>query len=128
MRALLDTYAFLWWVTDDHHLSPVVRALIADGNNEILVSAASAWEIATKHRLGKLPQAGPLVVDFAREVQRQGFVALPITLGHAQIAGSLAGAHRDPFDRMLIAQAQEEKLALLSLDRVFDEFGIVRVW
>ncbi len=128
MRLLLDTHALLWWLAGDVQLSPGARDAMADHANEVCVSAASAWEVATKHRLGKLPGAGPLAVDFAREVRRQGFQPLPITLEHGQVAGSLVGTHRDPFDRMLVAQAREEKMALVSNESVFDAFGVTRVW
>ncbi len=128
MRVLLDTHALLWWLAGDTNLSVKAREAIADPANEIFVSAASAWEVATKYRIGKLPGAGPLAVDFAREVRQQGFVPLAISLEHAQVAGALVGNHRDPFDRMLIAQAREEKMALVSNDAVFDEFDVQRVW
>jgi PIN domain nuclease of toxin-antitoxin system len=128
MRLLLDTHALIWWLAGDSQLGSAARAAIADEANEVYVSAASAWEVATKHRLGKLPGAGPLIVDFAREVRQQGFIALPITLEHGQVAGSLVGAHRDPFDRMLMAQAREEKMALVSNETVFDAFGVTRLW
>ncbi len=128
MRLLLDTHALLWWLAGDVQLSPAARGAMGDDANEVCVSAASAWEVATKHRLGKLPGAGPLAVDFAREVRRQGFQPLPITLEHGQVAGSLVGTHRDPFDRMLVAQAREEKMALVSNESVFDAFGVTRVW
>lgn len=128
MRLLLDTHALLWWLAGDESLSGVARAAIGDMDNEVHVSAASAWEVATKHRIGKLPGAGPLVVDFAREIRAQGFLPLPISLEHAQVAGSLASEHRDPFDRMLVAQAREEKMALVSRDAVFGDFDVQRVW
>lgn len=128
MRLLLDTHALLWWLAGDAALSSAARTAIGDPANEVFVSAASAWEVATKHRLGKLPNAGPLAVDFAREIRRQGFATLAITLEHGQIAGALSGEHRDPFDRMLIAQAREEKLALISNEAAFDAYGVVRVW
>ncbi|MEB3297856.1 MAG: type II toxin-antitoxin system VapC family toxin [Candidatus Sericytochromatia bacterium] len=128
MRLLLDTHALLWWLAGDARLTSGAREAIADLRHEVFVSAASAWEVSTKHRLGKLPGAGPLVVDFPREVLRQGFVPLPVTLGHGQLAGSLEWAHRDPFDRMLVAQAREERLALVSNEASFDGLGIVRVW
>ena len=128
MRILLDTHALIWWLSGDAQLSGPARAAIADEANEVFVSAASAWEVTTKHRLGKLPGAGPLALDFAREIRRQAFTALPITLEHGQIAGALVGDHRDPFDRMLIAQAREEKMALVSNEAVFDTFGVTRLW
>jgi PIN domain nuclease of toxin-antitoxin system len=128
VRLLLDTHALIWWLAGDDHLSSAARSAIEDEANEIFVSAASACEVATKHRLGKLPSAGPLAVDFAREVRAQGFSPLPVTLEHGQVAGSLSGDHRDPFDRMLVAQAREEKLALVSVETVFDGYGVTRVW
>ncbi|MEY4608131.1 MAG: hypothetical protein RL625_348 [Gemmatimonadota bacterium] len=128
MRLLLDTHALLWWLAGDRQLSVTARRTISDQRYEVFVSAASAWEVTTKHRLGKLPMAGPLAVDFVREVRRQGFTPLPISLEHAQVAGALPNDHRDPFDRMLVAQAREEKLALVSNETVFDRFGVTRVW
>lgn len=128
MRVLLDTHALLWWLAGDEQLSTRAKQTIAHSANSIFVSAASAWEITTKHRLGKLPGIGPLAVDFQREVEQQGFTPLAISISHAQMAGSLSGAHRDPFDRMLIAQAREEKMALVSIERLFDEYDVRRVW
>ncbi len=128
MRLLLDTHALLWWLAGDERLSATARLAISSEDNEIFVSAASAWEVSTKHRLGKLPGAGPLAVDFAREVRQQGFSELPISLAHGQVAGALPGEHRDPFGRMLIAQAREEKMALVSNENMFDSFGVQRVW
>jgi PIN domain nuclease of toxin-antitoxin system len=128
VRLLLDTHALLWWLAGDDQLSLRARQAIADRRHEIIVSAASAWEVTTKHRLGKLPDAGPLAVDFAREMKKQGFTALPIAMTHAQVAGALPGEHRDPVDRMLIAQAREEHLALVSNESLFDSYGIKRIW
>ena len=128
MRVLLDTHALLWWLSGDAALPSKARDLIADPGNEVFVSAASAWEIATKHRIGKLPGAGPLVVDFAREIEAQGFLPLPISLGHGQDAGALASAHRDPFDRMLAAQALAERMLLVSNESAIDTTGVKRVW
>jgi PIN domain nuclease of toxin-antitoxin system len=93
-----------------------------------LVSAASAWEISTKARLGKLPGALDVAADVAGGVASQGFASLDITILHAQRAGRLPGDHRDPFDRMLIAQAQLEDLPIASDDRVFDRYGVARLW
>jgi PIN domain nuclease of toxin-antitoxin system len=128
MRILVDTHVLIWWLAGDARLSDRAREVVEDDANEIFVSAASAWEISTKHRLGKLPGAGPLAVDFAREVHAQGFSPLHITLEHGQVAGSLVGEHRDPFDRMLVAQAREEKMGLVSNDSVFDAFDVTRIW
>jgi PIN domain nuclease of toxin-antitoxin system len=128
MRVLVDTHALLWAVTGNRRLSKRAHSVLASFANEVFVSAASAWEITTKHRLGKLPSAEGLVADFARIVEQLGFHPLPISLEHAQRAGSLPGAHRDPFDRMLIAQAQNEDLLLVSNEKIFDIYGIKRIW
>lgn len=128
MRLLLDTHALLWWLDGDARLSKRARAAIGDPRTTCLVSAASAWEITTKARLGKLPGAREVAADVVGCLRAQLFTPLDITMGHAQRAGSLPGAHRDPFDRMLIAQAQAENLPLVSNDEVFDGFGVVRIW
>lgn len=128
MRLLLDTHALLWWLAGNQSLSPRAKAAIADEANEILVSAASAWEVATKHRNGKLPFAAAIVIDLPKTIQDQGFTELPITLRHGQAAGSLPGPHRDPFDRMLIAQAMLEDLVLVSNEQPFDVYGVRRLW
>ena len=128
MRLLLDTHAFLWWLDGDRRLSLKARRAIAAESNTIMVSAASAWEITTKARLGKLPGALDVAADVAGCVASQGFAPLDITVLHAQRAGSLAGEHRDPFDRMLMAQGQLEDVALVSDDEVFDRYAVRRFW
>ena len=128
MRLLLDTHALLWWLDGDRRLSRKARGAIADEHATVLVSAASAWEIATKFRLGKLPGASDVADDVAGCVAGQGFESLDITIRHAQRAGRLGGDHRDPFDRMLIAQAQMEDVSIVSDDGVFDVYGVSRVW
>ena len=128
MRLLLDTHTFLWWLDGDARLSKRARAAIGDARTECLVSAASAWEITTKARLGKLPGALEVAADVSGCLRSQQFTPLDITVDHAQRAGSLPGAHRDPFDRMLIAQSQAENLPLVSNDAVFDAYGVVRIW
>jgi len=128
VRVLLDTHTLLWWLAGDRQLSERARLTVADEANQVFVSAVSAWEVATKYRIGKLPGAGPLAVDFAREVRQQGFSELPITITHGQVAGTLLGEHRDPFDRMLVAQTREEKMALVSNDASFDAFAVERIW
>jgi PIN domain nuclease of toxin-antitoxin system len=128
VRLLLDTHALLWWLDGDRRLSLKSRRAIANQSNTILVSAASAWEITTKARLGKLPGATDVAADVSACVASQGFVALDITLLHAQKAGRLPGDHRDPFDRMLIAQSQMEDVALVSDDEAFDSFDVRRYW
>ena len=128
MRLLLDTHALLWWLDGDRRLSLKARRAIASDSNSILVSAVSAWEITTKARLGKLPGAADVAADVAACVVGQGFLSLDITMLHAQRAGRLPGAHRDPFDRMLIAQSQMEDVALVSDDESFDKFDVRRYW
>lgn len=128
MRALLDTHALLWWLSDDPALSRSARKFIAETRNSAIVSAASAWEIATKVRLGKLPSAADLAADFVGYLEREGFESLPISPGHAIRAGLLPGPHKDPFDRMLIAQAQAENMPLVTNDLVFDSYGVRRIW
>jgi PIN domain nuclease of toxin-antitoxin system len=128
VRLLLDTHALIWWLLGDPGLSRHARAGIADNDNEVFVSAASAWEISTKYRIGKLPEAGIFAADVAGAAASQGFDELPINLRHGQLAGSLPGPHRDPFDRMLAAQALLADLVLVSNETVFDRYGVRRLW
>lgn len=128
MRLLLDTHALLWWLDGDPQLSETARAAIGEVQNPVYVSAGSAWEIATKVRIGKLPGAVEVAERLPEILTDQAFTALPIGLEHAHRAGLLPGAHRDPFDRMLIAQAQIEGLILVSNESLFDTFGIMRLW
>ena len=128
MRYLLDTHALLWWLFDDPRVSSKAADVIADPGNLLLVSAASAWEICTKHRLGKLAVAEELVKDVDLWTRRAGFAGLPITLAHAQRAGSWPHEHRDPFDRMLAAQSLLEKAPLLTRDEKLSRFGVETIW
>lgn len=128
MELLLDTHALLWWLTADGGLSTAARKAIADEDNNVFVSAVSAWEIAAKHRLGKLPRATAIAVDIDGAIKGQSFVSLPITVRHGQAAGTLPGLHRDPFDRMLIAQAMLEKFVLVTNEKIFDSYGVARLW
>ena len=128
MRVLLDTHAFLWWVADSTKLSASAHRAIGDEDNDVFVSAASAWEIATKHRLGKLPGAEALAVDIMGAIDDQGFEKLPIGVEDAARAGALPGIHRDPFDRVLIAQAMRRNLVLISNESRFDQYGVRRLW
>ena len=128
MRLLLDTHTLIWWLAGDPSLPATAREAVADLYNDVFVSAASAWEIATKYRIGKLPQAAALAADVAGAIAGQGFAALPITVLDGQTAGSLPGPHRDPFDRMLIAQAMLGDLVLVSNELVFDRYGVRRLW
>ena len=128
MALLLDTHALIWWVLDSERLSRAAYAEIEEPANEVFVSAASAWEVATKHRIGKLPEAESLAADFEQSVRREGFTPLSITLTHAERAGRLPGPHKDPFDRMLIAQSITDDLTLISNETAFDQYGVVRLW
>ena len=128
MALLLDTHALLWWLEGDRHLSTKARRVIGDESRVVMVSAASAWEIATKVRIGKLPGAVEVAERFVEIIRRQNFGSLAISIEHARRAGLLPGEHRDPFDRMLIAQAQIEGLTLVSNEKLFDRFEIERLW
>ena len=119
-RLLLDTHAFLWWLADDPSLGPSARTAIGDGDNEIYVSAASVWEMAIKKSLGKLEAPD----DLDRIVEEENFIPLPISLYHAEAAGRLAQIHNDPFDRMLVAQAQAEGLIIITTDTHIPKYGV----
>ena len=121
---LIDTHILLWWLFDDPKLDESIRILLRDPTHCILVSAATAWEIATKYRIGKLPEAQFLVEHYPVILAKAGFFELPVTAAHAIKAGSLTINHRDPFDRMLLAQAELESLTLMSYDSIFYGQGI----
>jgi PIN domain nuclease of toxin-antitoxin system len=128
VRLLLDTHTLLWAFNDDSSLSARARKFLEDGSNELLVSAATVWEIAIKVRLGKLPSGDILINDLDTYLAHMGVDGLPISLSHAVRAGALRGEHRDPFDRMLISQAQVENLPIISNDRIFDVYHVERIW
>ena len=128
VRMLIDTHAFLWWLAGNMRLSETARSAIEDDANTVFVSAASAWEITTKHRIGKLAQAAAVARDVTGCIAGQGFDELAITVEDAERAGRLPGLHRDPFDRVLIAQALARDLAIVTVDRVFDGYGVNRLW
>ncbi len=128
MKALLDTHALLWWWTDDPLLSATARSFIQNQDNTILVSAASAWEIATKHRLGKLESAAEAVSRFHELATLDAFEHLPVTSLHALRAGTLEVDHRDPFDRMLAAQCELEGVPLITCDAAFAGFRVRTMW
>lgn len=128
MDALLDTHVLIWWWTEDSRLSDDAAEVIADVDNRIVVSAASAWEIATKDRIGKLGDLSGIGDRFAELVGAHGFSHLAVDHRHAAWAGGHPAPHRDPFDRMLAAQACLEGLALVSRDRAFDDLGVDTIW
>jgi PIN domain nuclease of toxin-antitoxin system len=127
VRFLLDTHTLIWWMTRDKQLSRAAYALIEEDNLSF-VSAASAWEIATKVRLGRLPAAAGLVQDFVADLAAQRIQILEISAEHGIRAGLLPGPHKDPFDRMLIAQALAEDVPIISNDRALDGYGVRRLW
>ena len=128
MRLLLDTHTLIWWLIEDPSLPVSARKLIGSRNSQVLVSAVSAWEIATKVRLGRLEVATDLARDFSGYLAQERFESLSISTEHGIRAGSLPGAHKDPFDRMLVAQAQLESLVIVSNDAQLDGYGVSRVW
>ena len=128
MRLLLDTHALIGWLAGDDALSRRAREAMANEDNPVAVSAASAMEIATKFRIGKLPNAALLAQNFEAIVAGQGFDSLPISALHAQLAGEMNISHKDPFDRLLIAQAQAEDMMLVSNEVLFDGFAVKRLW
>lgn len=119
-RVLLDTHAFLWWLSDDPRLGEKVRRIISDGRNQIFVSAVTGWEISIKKALGKLE--APSNLDAI--IEDEGFEHLPITFFHGEQAGALPDYHKDPFDRMLVAQSQAEGLELITSDEYIPRYGI----
>lgn len=128
MNLLLDTHAFLWWVAASGELSRRAKSAIGSARNECFVSVASGWEIAIKVSLGKLRIDGALDRFLPEQLAANGFRALAIDLKHAARVATLPFHHRDPFDRLLVAQALEEDLAIVSADPVIAKYGVNRVW
>jgi len=128
MKVLLDTHAFLWWITDAPKLSSRAREIIGDGNNELFLSAASGWEIGIKVQLGRLelPKAPDSFIP--EQLQINAIKSLPIQMTHGLHVAMLPSYHRDPFDRMLIAQAELENLPILSGDPAIARYGIEVIW
>lgn len=128
MRVLLDTHVFLWWAEGARALPAKARAVIANADNECLLSMASAWELAIKAGLGKLKLSLPVKRFVVENVAANGFRMLEIGVAHVGRVETLAPHHGDPFDRLLIAQALEEKLAVVTADPVFGKYGVKRIW
>ncbi len=124
MTLLLDTHVFLWWLEDNPHLGPKSRAAIADPDNTVWVSAATAWEIAIKTGLGRLEMSEPPEEVLPRQIERGGFHPLAISVEHALAVRTLSRHHRDPFDRLLIAQAMAEDLRLVTADSAFAHYDV----
>jgi PIN domain nuclease of toxin-antitoxin system len=128
MRVLLDTHAFLWWVTDDDRLSAPARASIGASDNWVFMSAASAWEIITKVRIGRLPLPEPVDGFIARHLEENAFQPLSITMRHTFELEALPDLHRDPFDRMLVAQAIVEDMPLVTGDHAIRAYPVSTIW
>lgn len=126
MSYLIDTHIFLWWLFNDPKLDTTCRDIIRNPAHRIFVSSVSAWEIATKYRIGKLPEAKQLVEQYSQILHQAKFIELAITSAHALRAGSLPITHRDPFDRMIMAQAELESLPVITYDKAF-QTGLIQV-
>ena len=128
MKALLDTHTFLWWITDNPKLSPRVREIISDGRNELFLSAASGWEIAIKAKLGRIYIPGKPQSFISEQMVINAVQGLPIQMSHALQVYLLPPYHRDPFDRMLVAQAQLEGLPILTNDIQISRYSVETIW
>jgi len=128
MRVLLDTHAFLWWITEDRHLSARAREVMADGGNDLLLSAASGWEIAIKASLGRISLPVPIDRFLSEQLHKNGIGTLSIEMTHALRVHALPLLHRDPFDRLLVAQAELEKLCILTSDRQIAQYSVETLW
>lgn len=128
MRALLDTHAFLWWITDDRRVSRRVREMLENRGNDFLFSAASAWELIIKAQLGKLklPVHAPQFIQ--EQLALNALLTLPIDLAHVLHAHTLPMHHRDPFDRILVAQSQVEKLPIVTADPLITQYAVETIW
>ena len=128
MKLLLDTHTLLWFIAGSASLSAYARSLIEDASNEKFVSIVSIWETAIKVSIGKMSLSAPFNILFPQQLQINGFELLPVKIEHTSVVTTLPFHHRDPFDRLLIAQAVEEKMTLVSRDEFFDDYGITRLW
>jgi PIN domain nuclease of toxin-antitoxin system len=128
MQVLFDTHTLAWWLMDSNRLPQTARSVIENPANSVAISAISAFEMATKYRIGNWPDIGPLVKNFELFVAREGFELLPLTTVHALRAGLLPDAHRDPFDRLLAGQSLAEGLPLMTNDVAFTAMGVETVW
>ncbi len=127
MKILLDTHALIWWFNEPAKLSPKAFSILRSPGNTVLISAAVAWELAIKVNLGKV-DALSFISELANHTAREGFTELPINIGQAVRAGLLPRRHRDPFDRLLVAQAQDLNVPILSADRTLDQYDVKRLW
>jgi PIN domain nuclease of toxin-antitoxin system len=125
VRILIDSHAVLWWLGDDPRLSHQAEVAITNPDNSVIVSTCVGYEIAYKQQRGRLPQFRD---DLANRLRREGFEPLPISLAHALAAAQLPGPHRDPWDRIMIAQALAEQLEVVTVDKVFADYGVPVIW
>ncbi len=128
MQLLLDTHTFLWWIDDDPRLSVTARSLIANSHNDLLLSAASGWEMAIKVRLGKLRLPDDASVYIAEQMLENNIRSLAIEMSHALHTHALPLHHRDPFDRLLVAQCQLESLAIVTADPLISQYDVNAIW
>jgi PIN domain nuclease of toxin-antitoxin system len=125
LRLLIDTHGLVWWLNDSRRLSAAARAAIRDPDNDLFVSAIVAYEIAYKEKSGRMPL---IAVNLPRQLHRERIEVLPISLDHALMAAALPGPHRDPWDRIMIAQARAESLTVVTVDHVFVDYGVPVLW
>jgi PIN domain nuclease of toxin-antitoxin system len=128
MRLLLDTHTFIWFVTDNPRLSLTAKALIEDEYNEKLLSIASIWEMAIKHSLGKLNFELPFMVFIEQQMLQNSMSLLNVQISHLNVVANLSLHHRDPFDRLIIAQAMVEQIPIVGVDKVLDSYSVQRLW
>ena len=128
MRLLLDTHAFIWYTTDSSRLTATGRSLIDNGENDILLSTARVWEMAIKHTIGRLTFSMPFMEFIKQQIAVNRIDILEITFDHIEVVASLPLHHRDPFDRLIIAQSMAQQIPILSVDAIFDASAIARLW
>jgi PIN domain nuclease of toxin-antitoxin system len=128
VKLLLDTHTVIWWVDQDQLLSPTAHSVLADPANDLLLSAGTIWEVAIKVGLAKLSLSLPYGQWFSQAIADLEATILPVTVEYADVQAQLPSHHRDPFDRLLVAQAMVENVPLVSTDTIFDQYGISRVW
>ena len=128
MKLILDTHTLIWWWNNNPKLTAPARAAISDHANDVFVSAATVWEIATKHRIGKLPEAEGMLNELPKAMHTDGFNHLALNWEHSLLAGQFTHSHADPFDRMLAAQSQLENAVLITRDPAFAAFNIKTLW
>ena len=128
MKVVLDTHAFLWWISDDDRLPPSARSIIGNRENELFLSAATGWEIAIKAKLGRIHLPGKIDSFIAEQLDLNDIYSLPIQMSHALNVYDLPNHHRDPFDRLIISQAQLEKMSILTMDPQIARYGVKVAW